>query len=185
MSDSDTPRVLVADDDADLADTYSIWLEQEGMDVRTAYRGDEALSRLEPSVDVVLLDRRMPAIPGDEVLQEIRGRDAGYQVSFLTAIEPDPHVVELPFDDYLVKPVSKGDVIDTVEELCLRDGFDDELDEFFRLSLKLSILKSCEIDRCDETLAELQNRVEQKRSDLVTRLDALDDDHSVYSVIED
>ncbi|MFB6120135.1 MAG: response regulator transcription factor [Halobacteriaceae archaeon] len=185
MSPDDSPSVLVVDDDEDLADTYSIWLDQEGMDVRTAYRGDESLSVLDPSVDVVLLDRRMPAVPGDEVLREIRDRDAEFQVSFLTAIEPDPHIVELPFDDYLVKPVSKREVVDTVEGLQRRSELDGDIDEFFRLSLKLSILESCDVDRYDETLADLQDRVERKRSEINQRLDALDDDHNVFSIVEE
>jgi len=184
MSGSEAPTVLVVDDDVDLADTYSIWLEQEGMDVTTAYRGEEALTLLDPGVDVVLLDRRMPAVPGDEVLRQIRERDPAHQVSLLTAIEPDPHVVELPFDDYLVKPVSKGEVIDAVERLCLRDDLDDDLDEFFRLSRKLSILESCEIDGAAEPLADLRSRVEQKRSQIDQRLETLDEDHSVFSLVE-
>lgn len=185
MADSSPPSVLVVDDDADLADTYSIWLEQEGMDVTTAYRGDEALSLLDPCVDAVLLDRRMPAVPGDEVLREVRDRDADHQVSLLTAIEPGPHVVELPFDDYLVKPVSRAEVIETVEGLRLRATLDGELDDFFRLSVTLSILESRDAANFDGTLQALRDRVERKRREIDDRLDALDDDHSVFSLVEE
>ena len=52
--------VLVVDDDPDLADMFALWLNRAGYEVRTAYGGEAALDRLDPAVDIVLLDRRMP-----------------------------------------------------------------------------------------------------------------------------
>ncbi|MFB6171377.1 MAG: response regulator transcription factor [Haloarculaceae archaeon] len=127
------PVVLVVDDDdEDVADTYALWLE-DGYDVRTAYSGHEALGSLTEDVDVVLLDRRMPNVPGDEVLRRIEERDLDVQVSMLTAVEPDSDLADLPFDEYLVKPVSKANVVDVVDELLLRDTLDEETQEYLAL----------------------------------------------------
>lgn len=67
------PRVLIVDDDQDLADTYAVWLSDH-CDVETAHSGVQARKMLDSDYDVVLLDRRMPGVPGDEVLEDIRQR---------------------------------------------------------------------------------------------------------------
>jgi predicted DNA binding protein/DNA-binding response OmpR family regulator len=131
-SDDGRPVVLVVDDDDDLADTYALWLGDE-YDVRTAYGGEEAIEQLDDSIDVVLLDRRMPGVPGDEVLAAIRERDLDCLVSMLTAVAPDSDVVDLPFDEYLVKPVTKTEVVEVVDELLLRSDFDPETREYLAL----------------------------------------------------
>lgn len=117
------PTVLVVDDDRELADTYASWL-WGAYDVRTAYGGEAALEALGANVDVALLDRRMPGVPGDHVLDAVRERGCGWQVAMLTAVEPDSDVVGLPFDDYLVKPVGPSALVATVDELCLRADLD-------------------------------------------------------------
>ena len=66
----DEPTVLVVDDDRQLADLYAAWLRGE-YDVRTAYGGEEAIEAMSGAVDVALVDRLMPRIPGDEVLKRI------------------------------------------------------------------------------------------------------------------
>lgn len=77
------PNVLVVDDDKDLADTYVLWLS-DVCDVETAYGGVQARKRIEPGLDIVLLDCRMPDIPGDKVLEDIRDQEISCQVAMLT-----------------------------------------------------------------------------------------------------
>lgn len=109
MSDSmrvSLPRVLIVDDEKQVADAYA--LRMEGVaDTTIAYSGAEALSTVDPSdpPDVVLLDRHMPGLSGDEVLTELRGLDARMRVIMITAIDPQLAILELPFDEYLCKPV--------------------------------------------------------------------------------
>ncbi len=87
MSD-DLPLVLVVEDEPDLADLYATWLRGEYR-VRVAYGGREALEKLDDEVEVVLLDRRMPDLSGDEALKEIRERGFDCRVAMVTAVEPD------------------------------------------------------------------------------------------------
>jgi predicted DNA binding protein/CheY-like chemotaxis protein len=160
------PVVLVVDDDEDLADTYALWLEEE-FEVRTAYSGDAAIDSVDDDVDVVLLDRRMPAMPGDEVLAEIRDRDLDCQVSMLTAVEPDSDVVSLPFDDYLVKPVTQSDVVEVIDDLLLRTAFDEETQEFLALDATAETLSEREASefRDPEAVAGLREDVADAEDD--------------------
>lgn len=65
------PTVLIADDEAALVELFSTYFENDVI-VETALNGDEAIERLDDTVDVVLLDRRMPRMSGDEVAEYIR-----------------------------------------------------------------------------------------------------------------
>lgn len=82
------PVVLVVDDEEDLANLYSQWLSDDYA-VRTAYNGEQALERLDETVDVVLLDRRMPGLSGDDALNRIREREYDCRVAMVTAVDPD------------------------------------------------------------------------------------------------
>ncbi|WP_411968457.1 bacterio-opsin activator domain-containing protein [Haloferax sp. YSSS75] len=159
--------VLVVDDDEDLADTCRYWLGGERFTVETAYGGQEALDRIDDSIDVVLLDRRMPSVSGDDVLEEIRSRGIDCRVAMMTAVEPDTDIVEMPFDTYLVKPVSESDVKETVEELLFRAGFDSEIREYFALESTEQALESREIEelREPEALDELRSRLDAVRTE--------------------
>ncbi len=84
-------------------------------DVRRAYEGHEALELLDGEVNIVLLDRRMPGLSGDEVLSELRRRELHSRVVMVTAVKPDFDIIDMGFDDYLVKPVSKDDLFTTVQ----------------------------------------------------------------------
>lgn len=110
------PTVMFVDDEQDLADMYSLWLEDR-FEVLTAYSGEEALESIE-DVDIVFLDRRMPGLSGDEVLDRIIERDLDCPVVMLSAIEPDFEVT-IGYDKYLTKPVTESTLHETVNELLL------------------------------------------------------------------
>lgn len=159
--------VLVVDDDEDLADTCRYWLDGERFAVETAYGGAEALCRLDETVDVVLLDRRMPNVTGDDVLEEIRERGLDCRVAMMTAVEPDTDIVEMPFDAYLVKPVSESEVKETVEELLVRSGFESGVREYFALESTEAALDSRDVEelREPEALSDLRSRLEAVRAE--------------------
>ncbi|QCJ47974.1 MULTISPECIES: HalX domain-containing protein [Haloprofundus] len=175
------PLVLVVEDEADLADLYVAWLDDEYR-VRTAYGGHEALSELDDDVDVVLLDRRMPGLSGDEVLDAVRDRGIDCRVAMVTAVEPDFDIVEMGFDDYLVKPVTRESLLGTVSDLLLRSEYDDGVRELFALASKKAVL---EAEKDESTLAEtpeyrqLDARLSEVRSNLDERLQGVDHDSFV------
>ncbi|MFA9504618.1 response regulator [Natrinema sp. H-ect1] len=158
---SDTPSVLIVEDEPDLADLYAAWLEEECR-VRTAYDGAEALDAIDETIDIVLLDRRMPGLSGDTVLDTMRERSLDCRVAMVTAVEPDFDIVEMGFDDYLVKPVSGDELVDVIDQLLLRSTYDDQLREFFALAAKKALLddqKTAAERQSSQEYAELEDRL--------------------------
>ncbi|WP_277555567.1 HalX domain-containing protein [Halobaculum limi] len=162
------PVVLVVEDEPDLADLYAAWLGVD-YDVRTAYGGHDALDELSDDVDVILLDRRMPGLSGDEVLDEVRDRGIDARVAMVTAVEPDFDIVAMGFDDYLVKPVTRESLLQTVEGLYDRSQYDSRMQEFFAVSSKKAVLEA-EKGRAaleeSEEYQELERRAAELRKEL-------------------
>jgi predicted DNA binding protein/DNA-binding response OmpR family regulator len=162
----DEPVVLVVDDDRDLADTCEYWLRDD-FAVRVAYGGREGLDRMDDAVDVVLLDRRMPDLSGDEVLAAIDEQGYDCRIAMMTAVEPDTDIVEMPFDEYLVKPVNETDLRETVEELLVRAEFDARVREYFALESTEAVLESRDAHDLGDpgALDDLTARVQELRAE--------------------
>jgi two-component system response regulator AdeR len=133
--------VLVVDDEPELAGMYAAMLEDRHT-VRTATSGEAALRQFTSDVDVVLLDRRMPDVTGDELLDVVRTEGYDYQVAMVTAVEPDGDVTELAFDAYVIKPVRRRDLRDVVAELLLRSEYGTDVQELLRVASKLAALET-------------------------------------------
>jgi two-component system response regulator AdeR len=142
--------VLIVDDEPNVVEAYALWLKEE-YDIRTATGGHEALEEMDGSVDVVLLDRRMPELSGDEVLEEIHERDFDPRVAMVTAVDPDFDIVDMSFDAYLTKPVTKPDLVETVEQLLSLDEYESGVREQFALAEKRAVL---EMEMTEAELAE-------------------------------
>jgi len=164
----DEPSVVVVEDDPDLAALFAEWLA-EWYDVATAADGDEALGLIDDDTDAVLLDRRMPGTSGDEVLAALRRRGVDCRVAMVTAVAPAVDVVDLPFDDYLEKPVSASDLRATVERLLVLDTYADLQLELSSKRVRRSVLAgelsraeladSEPVARLDEEIAALEREV--------------------------
>lgn len=135
------PTLLLVDDDAQTADLYEEFLSDDYR-VLTAESADEALAIVDASVDVVLLDRRMPRGSGDDVLLEIRDRDVGCRVVMVTGVKPERDVLDLPFDDYLVKPVTRDEIRDAVSRMLERNSYDDVIESVVDLASKMATLEA-------------------------------------------
>lgn len=177
MSDETPLTVLIADDEPGLADGHAARLPE--YDVRTAYDGTEALEALTEDVDVVLLDRRMPGLSGDEVLEHIRERGLGCRVAMLTGVEPDVDIISMGFDEYLTKPISRTELREAIERMRQRSTYDAKLQEYFALASKRATL---ETEHSPEELADepefqrLCDRLETTRKQLDEALDRLSEE---------
>ncbi|WP_323676719.1 bacterio-opsin activator domain-containing protein [Halorubellus sp. PRR65] len=160
----DAPVVLVVDDDEDLAETCEYWLDAGQYVPRVANSGEEALEAMSEDVDAVLLDRRMPTLSGDEVLEELRERGFDVPVAMMTAVAPDTDIVDMPFDDYLVKPVSQDDILEAVDEMLARSSFDEDVREYFAMSSTEEALSARETEelRDADELADLRDEITQQ-----------------------
>jgi DNA-binding response OmpR family regulator len=181
------PTVLIVEDEPDLADLYATWLDEQ-YDVRTAYGGNEALELFDPDVNVVLLDRRMPDMSGDEVLTSIREDGGECRVAMVTAVEPDFDIVAMGFDDYLVKPVAKDDLHRVVANLLRRDQYEKGIGELFALASKKALLESekssAELETSEE-YRELSEELDDLQDRLDTTLAELDDEADVSHLYRD
>jgi DNA-binding response OmpR family regulator len=127
-------RLLVVEDEVDLADALARGLRREGYAVDVAHDGDEALDRLSLTpYDLVCLDLNLPGVDGIEVCRRIR-TDPTYapapdepapRVLMLTArdsIEDRVAGLDEGADDYLVKPFSFAELSARVRTLLRRDA---------------------------------------------------------------
>lgn len=145
MSDSMTPTpsatVLVVEDDAALAELYADWLRADYA-VEVATGGEAALERLsEGGVDVVLLDRHMPDVTGDEVLVTVRDWGLDARVAMVTGVTPELDILNLGFDDYLTKPVDRETLVGTVRRLRALNTFESLRIELGSLRVKRNVLQ--------------------------------------------
>jgi two-component system response regulator AdeR len=184
MTEDDKPTVLVVEDERALIELYVRWLEGE-YDVRTAGGGEEALEKMDEDVDVVLLDRLMPGMSGDEVLEEVQERIPDCKVAMVTAVEPDFDVIRMGFDDYLTKPVEREELLQTVERLLGRSEFAGLEQELYALVSKQAALQSTKSEeelQESEEFAELEERIAELRADLDAALPDMESDEFVAMV---
>ena len=170
MGESDTPVVLIVEDEPDVAETYRRWLTAT-YDVRVAVDGAEALEAVDDTVDVVLLDRMMPEMSGEEVLAEIRDRGIDCQVAMVTAVDPDFDIIEMGFDEYVTKPPERDELFDTIERLLERADLADDLQEYYSQVARRSALEAEKTEAelaASEEYDELLDRIDQHH-------DAVDD----------
>ena len=117
-------RVLVAEDERRVAQALARGLRREGMAVDVAYDGAAALdkARLHP-YDVVVLDRDLPLLHGDEVCRSLRADESASRVLMLTAAAGLDDLVDglaLGADDYLAKPFAFAELLARLRALARR-----------------------------------------------------------------
>ncbi len=132
--------VLIVEDDSQLAELYATWLEDDH-EVRVATLGHEALELFDADVDIVLLDRGLTDIPGDEVLGRLRATGVACQIAIISGVEPDFDLLKLDIDGYLTKPVDRAAVNSLVDDLINRDTMEQSLDHYFQLAAKKRALE--------------------------------------------
>jgi DNA-binding response OmpR family regulator len=119
-------RLLVVEDHEVLAAAIAAGLRREGMAVDLARHGQEALDHLGATrYDVVVLDRDLPVVHGDEVCRRIVAGDSGSRVLMLTAAGAVRDKVDglgLGADDYLAKPFDLAELIARIRALARRSA---------------------------------------------------------------
>ena len=117
-------RVLVVEDEALMADAIAEWLRREAFAVDVAYDGDSALEHVAVTdYDVVVLDRDLPVVHGDDVCRAIVDSDANTRVLMLTAaaaVRERVAGLAVGADDYLVKPFAFVELSARVHALLRR-----------------------------------------------------------------
>ncbi len=167
------PTILVVDDERDLADLYAMWAGEEYRTM-TAYGGEDALEKIDETVDVVLLDRRMPDLTGDEVLDRIREEGYEAKVVMITAVDPGLDIVEMEFDKYLTKPISRPKLQRVIENMRVQMRKDGTLQKHEQVSNKMEALEEelePETLEKSEGYSDLQEKLQDLGDTLTEDLD--------------
>ncbi len=117
-------RVLVVEDHVELAESVARVLRREGMAVDVAYDGEDALARTAlVDYDVVVLDRDLPRVHGDEVCRSLTTDGRRARMLMLTASGTVADRVEglsIGADDYLPKPFAYAELVARIRALARR-----------------------------------------------------------------
>jgi len=140
MDDSSEKTILIVDDEEMVAESYELYL-QDDYNTIVELSGGAALMELDQNeVDLVLVDRRMPGMSGDVVIEHIDKWEMDFQVIMVTAVDPDIDIVDMPVDGYLTKPVSEDELVDAVERALSIKHYEDLIAEYNQLAEKYEVL---------------------------------------------
>ncbi|MBC8317043.1 MAG: sigma-54-dependent Fis family transcriptional regulator [Desulfobulbaceae bacterium] len=114
-------KILVVDDDSLQREMLTGFLKNQGFDVESASDGGEALRAFsKTSVQLVLLDHRMPDMNGDEVLARMKAINPFIRAIMITAygaVQTAVNVMQLGADDFLEKPVNLTDLLEKIRHI--------------------------------------------------------------------
>lgn len=182
-------RVLVIDDEERVGQAFALWLDDYR--VETATSGEEGLEMMDEGIDVVLLDRHMPGLSGSEVLERIRETGYGCRVAMVTAVDPDFDIVEMPFDDYVSKPVDREALREVIERLLSVDQYDQQMAELYAVDRTIATLETdgptadLEADDRYRELLDRKAELEAELRDLIESFDAADMGQLFDAAIDD
>ena len=118
-------KILIVDDDANIAELISLYLTKECFDTEIAEDGEEALEKFDTfQPDLILLDLMLPGIDGYEVCREIRKTSRVPVIMLSAKGETFDKVLglELGADDYMVKPFDSKELVARVRAVLRRQA---------------------------------------------------------------
>lgn len=160
--------VVVVEDERELAELYAEALRDQYA-VETATDGEEALSVIDETTDVVILDRRLPRLHGDKVLEELREQGIDSRVVMVTAVDPDLDIAGLPFESYLTKPVGTEELLETIAEQANGRTYEQQVRRYQQVRAQIEVLREEEPEwvlEGDERFEELCATADELRADI-------------------
>jgi DNA-binding response OmpR family regulator len=186
MSHSST--VLIVEDEANLADLFGIWL-QDQFEVHVAYSGEDALDIFaEERIDIILLDRRIQRLSGKEVLQSIRESGDSQQIIMTTAVQPTGKLASIDVDDYLPKPVDRAELIEAVEAAELVLTYEDSITDLLSLSArKASLETNLDEDKLkqDDQYGDLIRRIRELKQQADATLQGIESGYQIDMLLRE
>lgn len=117
--------ILIVDDEPDIVDIIEYYMQREGYHILKAYNGNEAyqLVLVNPQIDLVISDVKMPSGSGIDLLKNIKQKNAFRpKVIFLTGHSdvPRQQAIEMGAEDVLAKPMDLARLSRVVQDLLLK-----------------------------------------------------------------
>jgi len=130
-------RVLLIEDDSDIAEAIGYQLEKVGLQMKVARTGEEGLEAVRRGVDLVLLDLNLPGMDGLEVCRMIRRQNTTAHVPIIIVSARADEVdrvlgLEMGADDYVVKPFSLKELAARCKVALRRAGGTGEAPQGYR-----------------------------------------------------
>lgn len=136
-------HVLIVEDESNLRELYHAWVEQH-YDVVSVSTGKEAITKIvdgTTTFDVILLDRHLPDISAETIIEESRIHQPNSQIGIVSAVRPETDIIELDIDSYLHKPVEEPEVLSLVDRLVDRSQYNERLNDYYAKADKLATLQ--------------------------------------------
>jgi two-component system, OmpR family, copper resistance phosphate regulon response regulator CusR len=153
-------RILVAEDDASLAEFLHQRLEQEQFSVQVATNGPEAVKLAsDPSYDLVILDLNLPGGDGLDVLRVIRSKRPDLPVVIVTAasmVEERVRGLDAGADDYVAKPFAFAELAARIRAVLRRGG---------RHARSILQVEDLEVDRVNRTVRRGSHNIDLSRKE--------------------
>lgn len=178
MTSNKKPVILIVEDDKQIAELYATRLRNQ-YELIVTHNGNNALAALNNKIDIVLLDRRIPGLSGEDIINEIRERELNCRIAIVSAVEPDTDIIDLGFDDYLTKPISENELHESIDRLLKQAQYEEKISAFFSLARKKAILESTAISSndVDDEYDELLRELEELREELTQTVSDFDEDN--------
>ena len=178
MADPSDPTILIVDDEEMVAESYELYL-QDDYNTIVELSGGAALMELDQNeVDLVLVDRRMPGMSGDVVIEHIDKWEMDFQVIMITAVDPDIDLVEMPCDGYLTKPVSEDELVDAVGRALAIKQYEDLIAEYNQLAEKYEVLTAEFSSRelaSEDRFSELESKMADMEAEIADTVESFSD----------
>lgn len=118
-------NILIIEDERDTANLYQDYLSED-YSTKLATSGEQALEKLTPDIDLILLDLNLPRMNGEEVLEMIERGEVNHsdpRIVILTTREPTDDVLKYPIDKYRMKPIYRDDLHNVIDDITLQNEF--------------------------------------------------------------
>lgn len=122
-------KILIVEDEEAIRSFIRVNLKRHNFEIIEAASGEEALEKVDDTVNIALLDVMLPGIDGFEVCRQIREDYAGMGIIMLTAKGQEQNKIEgleLGADDYMVKPFSPKELLARINALLRRISLADK-----------------------------------------------------------
>jgi len=123
---------------------------------------------------------------GDDVIKRIDEWELEFQVILVSAIDPDTDIIDLPFDSYLTKSVSKDELLDAIEQAFLKRRYEELVAEYNAAAETYDVLRETHTQtelEDNEAFAELEAHMDELKAEFDETIEKLDDS-SVTTLLE-
>lgn len=167
-------NILIIEDERDTANLYRTYLEADYC-TELATSGEQAIEKLNPATDLILLDLNLPRMDGEEVLKLIETGEVEHsdpRIIILTTREPTNILLEYSIDKYKMKPIYQDELHALINDITLQNRFQHLSKTLFQKRSKRNALNQA--GKTDtETYREVLNAIEEIEYELNTLCDQI------------